>query len=126
VLVTGLALVTAPLSAQQRQASPTQPSIVDEDEPDQATAPPAAKPAKKSHKLTAAPVMQRDPDLDTDDQLAPSQIKQAMPAAVAEPAGVPASRRIRRHAPQPVTRPTPHLRRPHRNRRSMSPLSRTR
>jgi hypothetical protein len=89
VLVAGLALVTAPLSAQQRQAAPGQPSIVDEDEPDQATAPPAVKPAKKSHKLTAAPAMQRDPDLDTDDQLAPSQIKQPMPAAVAEPAGVP-------------------------------------
>lgn len=88
MLVAGLALVTAPLSA-QRQAAPAQPSIVDEDEPDQATAPPAAKPAKKSHKLTAAPVMQPDPDLDTDDQLAPSQIKQPMPAAVAEPVGIP-------------------------------------
>ena len=35
----------------------------------------------------AAPAMQSDPDLGTEDQLAPSQIKQKVPAAVAEPTG---------------------------------------
>lgn len=75
-----------PLAAQQAQASQAQPSIMDNDEPDQAP-PPAAKPARRSHKGTAAPAMQPDPDLDTNDQLAPSQIKQPMPAAVAVPSG---------------------------------------
>jgi hypothetical protein len=62
----GVALALAavgPLSAQQGQASP-------------------------AHTQTAAPAMQPDPALDTEDQLAPSQIKQPMPAAVAEPSGV--------------------------------------
>ena len=35
----------------------------------------------------AAPAMQSDPNLSTEDQLAPSQIKQKVPAAVAEPTG---------------------------------------
>lgn len=36
---------------------------------------------------TAAPAMQPDPNLNTEDQLAPSQMQQAMPAAVSEPNG---------------------------------------
>jgi hypothetical protein len=35
----------------------------------------------------AEPTLEADPDLDAADQLAPSQIKQPMPAAVAEPSG---------------------------------------
>lgn len=38
----------------------------------------------------APPAMEPDPNLATEDQLAPSQIKQAMPAAVAQPTGAPA------------------------------------
>jgi hypothetical protein len=82
-LVAGLALVAAdPLSAQQGPTSSAQPSIMAPDAP-----PPPAKPTKHSHANAAAPEMQSNPDLDTDDQLAPSQMKQAMPAAVAEPSG---------------------------------------
>ncbi len=39
--------------------------------------------------LSAQPRQTLQPDLDRDDQLAPSQMKQPMPAAVAEPGGVP-------------------------------------
>jgi hypothetical protein len=68
-----------PAAAQQNQ--PAQPSIVNPDQPDQATPP---KPARRSHRATT---LDLQPDLDTDDQLAPSQIKQPIPAAVAEPSG---------------------------------------
>jgi hypothetical protein len=53
-----LALTSGTLPAQQRQSSPGQ-----------------------------APALETDPNLDADDQLAPSQIRQPMPAAVAEPTG---------------------------------------
>ncbi|MGA2894189.1 MAG: hypothetical protein ABSE22_15090 [Xanthobacteraceae bacterium] len=82
-LVAGLALTAAsPLAAQQNQTPSQQPSIMDE--PDQA---PPPKPAPHRHSKAASQTQQPDPDLDTDDQLAPSQIKQPMPAAVAEPGG---------------------------------------
>jgi hypothetical protein len=52
--------------------------------------------------------MQSDPDLDTADQLAPSQIKQPMPAAVSQPGGT-AARPIKRAAADapPVAAPAP-------------------
>jgi hypothetical protein len=82
-LVACLALTAArPLAAQQSQPLSAQPSIVDE--PDQPSPP---KPAKHRQSKAASPAQQADPDLDTDDQLAPSQIKQPMPAAVSEPGG---------------------------------------
>jgi len=46
---------------------------------------PAAKPRRKGSKLTTP----TNPDLDTDDQLAPSQMQQQMPAAVAQPMSAP-------------------------------------
>jgi len=67
-----------PLVAQQQVA---QTQSADPNEPDQAAPPPAAKPRRKGAKLTTP----TNPDLDTDDQLAPSQMQQQMPAAVAQP-----------------------------------------
>jgi hypothetical protein len=71
-----------PLAAQQQapQAQSAEPN-----EPDQAAPPPAAKPHRKGAKLTTP----TNPDLDTDDQLAPSQMQQQMPAAVAQPSSAP-------------------------------------
>ena len=86
-LLSGLAIATAgTLSAQQRQQqSPLQPSIMDEDEDSLPATPPAKLPHARGQ--MAAPVLEPDPDLDADDQLAPAQIRQPMPAAVATPTG---------------------------------------
>jgi hypothetical protein len=73
--------IAGPLSAQQTTA---QPASANQDQPDQATTP-APKP---KHAPKPPAISQTNPDLDTDDQLAPSQMKQPMPAAVAEPSGV--------------------------------------
>ena len=48
---------------------------------------PAAPVAAQQPPASAAPAVQRDPTLNTEDQLAPSQLKQKVPAAVAEPTG---------------------------------------
>lgn len=86
----GLAMIAADTaSAQQRQQlnSPgAQPSIMDEDDD---ALPAAAPPAKlqRARGQTTAPVFEHDPDLDAEDQLAPSQMRQPMPAAVATPTG---------------------------------------
>jgi hypothetical protein len=87
-LLFGLALATAATSsAQQRQQlAPTQPSIMDEDEDALPAAPPPVKPSR-TRGQTAAPAFEPDPDLDANDQLAPSQVRQPMPAAVATPSG---------------------------------------
>jgi hypothetical protein len=80
-VVAALALsATGSFAAQQGQSA--QPSIADPNEPDQATPPP--KSAKHPRRASTRDLQ---PDLDTNDQLAPSQIKQPMPAAVAEPRG---------------------------------------
>ncbi len=72
--------------AQQRSLGPSQPSIMNEDG---GASPPAAveQPAKgvRAGGQPQAPAL--DPDLDAADQLAPSQIRQPIPAAVAEPTG---------------------------------------
>src|SRR5271170_4508645 len=81
VLITSLASA-GPAAAQQQMA---QTQSADPNEPDQAAPPPAAKPHRKSSKLTTP----TNPDLDTDDQLAPSQMQQQMPAAVARPSSAP-------------------------------------
>jgi hypothetical protein len=90
-LLFGLALVNpGSLSAQQRQQLPPgQPSIMDDDEGDTAPAAPAPKPAKPLRKgdKPPAPAIEQDPDLDVDDQLAPSQVRQPVPAAVSTPTG---------------------------------------
>jgi hypothetical protein len=85
-LFAGMALAAAPLSAQQRQVPSGQPSIMEDDSADQTTPPQPAKPSRRSR----ASAVQSNPDLDTDDQLAPSQMKQPMPAAVSQPASAPA------------------------------------
>jgi hypothetical protein len=84
----GLAIATAgAVSAQQRQPlPPAQPSIMDEDEDALPVSPQPAKPPR-ARGQQATPALEPDPDLDADDQLAPSQVKQPMPAAVATPTG---------------------------------------
>jgi hypothetical protein len=69
-------------AAAQQQIAQTQ--SASPDTPDQSAAP-AAKPHRKGSKLTTP----TNPDLDTDDQLAPSQMQQQMPAAVAQPMSAP-------------------------------------
>ncbi|HEX4409170.1 MAG TPA: hypothetical protein VH206_10385 [Xanthobacteraceae bacterium] len=68
-----------------------QKAIADPDQPDQPA--PQQKPPKRTRHSTTTNNIQ--PDLDTNDQLAPSQMKQAVPGAVAQPVGasapVPAS-----------------------------------
>lgn len=76
-------LASAGPAAAQQQMAQTQ--SADPNESDQAVPPPAAKPHRKSSKLTTP----TNPDLDTDDQLAPSQMQQQMPAAVAQPMSAP-------------------------------------
>ena len=77
--------MTAPGAALAQQ-TPAQPSIADPDQADQTTTPPA-KPPRHTRKAAASPAVQPDPDLDANDQLAPSQMKQPMPAAVSQPSG---------------------------------------
>jgi hypothetical protein len=48
---------------------------------------PLSAQSQSLHARNGTPAMQSDPDLDSDDQLAPSQMKQTMPGAVAEPSG---------------------------------------
>ncbi len=85
VVISGLVATLAaagPVAAQQQIA---QTQSADPDAPDQTAPPPAAKPHRKSSKLTTP----TNPDLDTNDQLAPSQMQQQMPAAVAQPSSAP-------------------------------------
>src|SRR5271169_2746174 len=70
---------TGPTSAQQAAPAASQ------DQPDQPTPPPKPKHAKKM-----SPASQTNPDLDPGDQLAPSQMNQPVPAAVAQPGVAPA------------------------------------
>ena len=85
-LLLGLVLVTSDASwGQQHSPGSNQPPIISEE---QDVSPPAsaAKPAP-ARGQPQAPALETDPDLDAADQLAPSQIRQPMPAAVAEPTG---------------------------------------
>ncbi len=78
----GLVVATAgTLSAQQPQQPSTQPSIMN----DERDTPSSTAPVGPRRKQTAAPAFEHDPDLDADDQLAPSQMVQPMPGAVEEP-----------------------------------------
>jgi hypothetical protein len=93
----GLALsmispLCAQVWAQERQLAPAQPAITqpaitnDEGDAAPATQPPANKPAR-ARTQKSAPAFEHDPDLDDADQLAPSQVTQPLPAAVATPSG---------------------------------------
>jgi hypothetical protein len=79
-------LVVAGSTPAFSQTAPAQPSV---DQPDQ-TAPQAAPPKPVKHTKKTVPVSQTNPDLDTNDQLAPSQLNQPVPAAVSEPGSAPA------------------------------------
>jgi hypothetical protein len=78
---------------QDRQVVPavSQPAIITNDEGAvaPATQPPANKPPRALAQRSRS-AFEHDPDLDDADQLAPSQVTQPMPAAVAEPSGAPA------------------------------------
>ena len=100
-----IAMVAASTASAQ-QNPPAQPSIAD---PDQA-APPPAKSSRHSRKTTASVAAQPDPDLDTDDQLAPSQMKQPMPAAVSQPTG--GAHAVKRAAADAPAAPRPAAARP--------------
>jgi hypothetical protein len=98
-----LCLVAAAMNtawAQQRSIAPNQPSIMNEE--DAAPPVPAAKPSRGQPQ---APALETDPDLDAADQLAPSQIRQPMPAAVAEPTGGGRTRATRGAALEPSAEP---------------------
>jgi hypothetical protein len=83
--IPALILANAGPAAALQQMAQTQ--SADPDQSDQTAPPPAPKPHRKSSKLTTP----TNPDLDTDDQLAPSQMQQQMPAAVAHPSNQPIS-----------------------------------
>jgi hypothetical protein len=71
-------VAAAPLTAQQQLAQTQSADPADQSAP-------AAKPRRKGSKLTTP----TNPDLDSDDQLAPSQMQQQMPAAVSQPMSAP-------------------------------------
>jgi hypothetical protein len=88
-----------------QQSNPAQPSIMKEDDDN---APPVivtpqqpAKPARKKIK-PLEPTVQVDPNLDANDQLAPSQVRQPMPGAVAEPSA-PGRKPAATHATEAAT-----------------------
>lgn len=88
-LFLGLSIAAIDASwAQQRSLGSNQPSIINEEDD---VSPPAsaAEPAKptRARGQPQAPALEADPNLDAADQLSPSQIRQPMPAAVAEPIG---------------------------------------
>jgi hypothetical protein len=84
----GTAAVAVPFIAGRAAATPSLQQVAqqaaDPNAADQAPAP-AAKPRRKASKLTTP----TNPDLDSDDQLAPSQMQQRIPAAVAHPMSAP-------------------------------------
>lgn len=108
VTALGAATLGSP-SAQQVAPGPS--SIINNDENDAIMAAPPSPPAKpaRAHASKKPPAFEHDPDLDAEDQLAPSQIAQPMPAAVAAPsraAGSPRAAKARSPrvaAPQAVT-----------------------
>ncbi len=76
-------VIDSPGSAAHAAQSLAQIQPGDADTSDQSA--PAAKAHRKGSKLNTS----ANPDLDTDDQLAPSQIQQRMPAAVSQPMSAP-------------------------------------
>jgi len=92
------ATITGPVSAQQGQQLAQQPSIMQEEQNGAPAAPPPRAPRSGGGK--PAPAFEHDPDLDAQDQLAPSQVQQQMPDAVAMPSG---GGRTRTRAAAPAT-----------------------
>jgi hypothetical protein len=80
-----IATIAGPASAQQGQKFAQQPSIM-QDEQNPAPAAPPAKPSRARNQKPA-PAFEHDPDLDAQDQFAPSQVQQPLPDAVAMPSG---------------------------------------
>jgi hypothetical protein len=78
------ATIAGPASAQQSQKLAQQPSIA-QDEQNPTPAPPAK--ASRTRGQKPAPAFEHDPDLDAQDQFAPSQVQQPLPDAVAMPSG---------------------------------------
>jgi len=92
---TAIILAAAPVWAQQRQPSSAPPPIMqDEDQAPPDTAPPTERPKPARRSQSKTPAAEANPDLDAEDQLAPSQVTQPMPAAVAEPSHGGAAKRI--------------------------------
>jgi len=86
-----MSLATAgSLAAQQNgpDQAPYQPTVQDEPVPAAPAPQPAKRPKHKTAK-TSLPGTPTNPDLDTNDQLAPSQMQQQMPAAVSQPSSAP-------------------------------------
>jgi hypothetical protein len=83
------ATIAGPASAQQGQ----QPSIMQDEENPVPPAAPSAKPSR-ARGQKPPPAFEHDPDLDAQDQFAPSQVQQPLPDAVAMPSagGHPRSR----------------------------------
>jgi hypothetical protein len=79
------ATIAGPASAQQGQQLAQQPSIMQEEQEGAPAAPPPRAPRSRAGK--PAPAFEHDPDLDAQDQFAPSQVQQQMPDAVAMPSG---------------------------------------
>jgi hypothetical protein len=79
------ATIAGPASAQQGQKLAQQPSIV-QDEQNSAPAAPSGKPSR-ARGQKPPPAFEHDPDLDAQDQFAPSQVQQPLPDAVAMPSG---------------------------------------
>ena len=75
------ATISGPASAQQGQ----QPSIMQDEQSGAPAAPPARAPRSRGSK--PAPAFEHDPDLDAQDQFAPSQVQQQVPDAVSMPSG---------------------------------------
>jgi hypothetical protein len=98
-----------PGSLPAQQSNPAQPSIMKEDDNNAApvivTPQQPAKPARKKPK-SLEPTVQVDPNIDANDQLAPSQVRQPMPGAVAEPSA-PARKPATTHATEAATAPPP-------------------
>jgi hypothetical protein len=87
LLVGLVTAISGPLSAQQRQQQSAQPSIISEEQDATPAAPPPPAKSARRRGGKPAPAFEHDPDLDTQDQFAPSQIQQQMPDAVAMPSG---------------------------------------
>jgi hypothetical protein len=78
-----IAFAAGPAGSVARAAQQMAQTSADPDTSDQTA--PAPKPHRKGSKLSTSP----NPDLDANDQLAPSQMQQQMPAAVSQPMSAP-------------------------------------
>jgi hypothetical protein len=107
-LAFGLALAAAGTATAQlrQQLQSASPSLTDQDDDSVpgATLPQSGKPSRARGQADT-PAFEHDPDLDANDQLAPSQIRQPMPAAVATPTGGEMRVRAAAHAANTTAEP---------------------